>query len=496
MLGAWPALASAETRAAPRHIVVLDACRNNPFRDCPPRAGEAGPSFRALGRVGGAEVRQLVISSTALGGLADDGVKGQHSPFATAFLTMAAARPGASFYTLFEGMLPQVNAATGGRQRPEILMRGLGAPEGCLSGACDGGPKPEAPKPPLSKEAEAWSLMQSSASCNVLQSFIDEYPSGVYAKFARARHGELGCGQVAVAPAVKPAVGVYPPACDGVMVAVGLPGRGEEQCLTPGSGASFRDCPDCPEMVVVPSGSFMMGSSPDEIARLTKEHGDYFENEGPHHEVTIPAPFAVGKFEVTFAEWDACAEAGGCTYKPEASWGRGRQPVIDVSWDDITKEYLPWLSKKTGKTYRLLSESEWEYAARAEAQTRYSWGDQASHEQANYGQDDCCDGLAEGRDKWVNTAPVGQFPANNWGLHDLHGNVWEWTADCWNASYEAKGTALRSSGGAWTTGDCSRRVLRGGSWYINPFRLRSAFRLWLLSVFRFDYLGFRLARTL
>jgi formylglycine-generating enzyme required for sulfatase activity len=154
--------------------------------------------------------------------------------------------------------------------------------------------------------------------------------------------------------------------------------------------------------------------------------------EGPQRPVTIARPFAVGKYEVTFAEWDACVAAGGCSHRPgDNRWGRGSRPVINVSWDDITLEYLPWLSRKTGKTYRLLTEAEWEYAARgatsASAPSKaYWWGDRASHEYANYGKDQCCDGLKQGRDQWVNTAPVGQFPANPFGLHDMHGNVWEW----------------------------------------------------------------------
>ena len=137
---------------------------------------------------------------------------------------------------------------------------------------------------------------------------------------------------------------------------------------------SFKDCAVCPEMVVLPAGSFMMGSTAGEEGRVD-------DREGPRREVTIARSFAVGKFEVTFAEWDACVAEGGCKHRPDdRGWGRGRQPVINVSWDDATTEYLPWLSRKTGKAYRLLTEAEWEYAARGKTSTRYWWGDQASRE--------------------------------------------------------------------------------------------------------------------
>ena len=149
-------------------------------------------------------------------------------------------------------------------------------------------------------------------------------------------------------------------------------------------------------------------------------------NEGPQWWVTIARSFAVGKFEVTFAEWDACVSAGGCSHRPETEWGRGKQPVMRVSWDD-TQQYVGWLSRHTGKTYRLLTEAEWEYAARAWTTTRYAFGDTISKSQAQFSE-----GTWGSAGK---TVAVGSFRPNAFGLYDMHGNVWEWVQDCWNDSY-------------------------------------------------------------
>lgn len=238
-------------------------------------------------------------------------------------------------------------------------------------------------------------------------------------------------------------------------------------------------------MVVVPGGAFLMGSSSAEPGRQT--------DEGPQRYVTVRA-FAAGKYEVTFDEWDACARAGGCAgYAPDdLGWGRGRQPVINVSWNDA-QAYVTWLNSRAGGArYRLLTEAEWEYAARAGTTTAYPWGANASHQQANYGAESCCSGLASGRDQWVNTAPVGRFDANAFGLHDMHGNVWEWTQDCYVNSY----SGLATDGAANTTGDCSNRVFRGGGWDYAANYLRSADRNWSTPTDRNNNLGFRVARTL
>jgi formylglycine-generating enzyme required for sulfatase activity len=250
----------------------------------------------------------------------------------------------------------------------------------------------------------------------------------------------------------------------------------KEKAATP--GAEFTECATgCPTMVVVPAGKFTMGSPEDEQGRD--------EDEGPQHEVTIAKPFAVGRTEVTFAEWDACVTAGACAKASDDTWGRGSRPVINVSWDNA-KEYIAWLSRITGKEYRLLSEAEWEYAARADTTTTYSWGDEIAKDNAN------CDGCGSPWDD-KQTAPVGSFKPNAFGLYDMHGNVDEWVEDVWHDNY--RGAPV--DGSAWLEGgDASLRVVRGGSWLDNPWNLRAASRGGQPSGTWRSNLGFRLARTL
>jgi formylglycine-generating enzyme required for sulfatase activity len=249
----------------------------------------------------------------------------------------------------------------------------------------------------------------------------------------------------------------------------------KEQALKPGD--AFKECArDCPEMLVIPAGSYTMGGPT--------------ENEQPQHTVAFAKPFAVSKYELTFADWDACVAGGGCNgYKAaDQGWGRRQRPVVNVDWDDA-KEYAAWLSQVTGKAYRLLTEAEYEYAARAGTTTAYHWGNGIKlngQAMAN------CSGCGS---KWDGdqTAPVGSFSPNEFGLYDMLGNVWEWTEDCAHGNYNSAPT----DGSAWIAdGDCSNRVVRGGSWYDSPEFLHSAYRYWLASHSRSYILGFRVARTL
>ena len=270
-----------------------------------------------------------------------------------------------------------------------------------------------------------------------------------------------------------------------------LPSPGDAQRRAEGPAATdarvFRDCTGCPEMLSIPAGEFMMGSPDGERGRGS--------DEGPQHKVTFRQGFAAGKFEVTFAQWDLCASEGGCVHKPsDEGWGRGKRPVINVSWDDA-RQFVAWLTKKTGKAYRLLSEAEWEFAARAvrsasEPHPPFSTGATIDYKQANYDANFTYGNGRMGvfRQK---TLDVGSFQKNAFGLHDMHGNVWEWVEDCYKNSYAGAPT----DGSAVTSGDCRLRIVRGGSWNYHPQLLRSAYRYATAPEVRLDIVGFRVARA-
>ena len=251
-------------------------------------------------------------------------------------------------------------------------------------------------------------------------------------------------------------------------------------------GRVFRDCDSCPELVVIPAGTFQMGSPASEEGR--------YDNEGPRRRVTLRS-FAMGVKEVTFDEWDACVRGGGCYGRPDdEGWGRGARPVINVS-TGAAQRYVSWLSEITGARYRLPSESEWEYAARAGTTTPFHTGSTISTDQANYNGNHVY-GSGRGGTYRERTTPVGTFAPNAFGLYDMHGNVYEWVEDCWHDDYRG----APSDGTAWTRGgDCRYRVLRvlrGGSWFSVPRGVRSAFRNWYFDGGRLDFAGFRVSRTL
>jgi formylglycine-generating enzyme required for sulfatase activity len=291
------------------------------------------------------------------------------------------------------------------------------------------------------------------------------------------------------------------------------------QTTAPEVGSVFRDCSDCPEMVVIPAGKFLMGSSPEEAARDVATAPSFDTStakrsvltEQPQHEVTINAPFALGKYPITKGEFAAFVQetgympAPGCILyslqyhvSPQADWKlpgfvqTERDPVICVNWQ-YAKAYIGWLNKKLASStdstieepYRLPSEAEWEYAARAGTRTARWWGDSIGRNNA------VC---ARCGSKWdqTQTAPVGSFHPNPFGLYDVPGNVWQLTEDCWNQSY----LGAPDDGSPRLTGSCNYRVGRGGSWASFPWLLRSATRTGFPSDHRANDIGFRVAKTL
>jgi formylglycine-generating enzyme required for sulfatase activity len=243
---------------------------------------------------------------------------------------------------------------------------------------------------------------------------------------------------------------------------------------------AFKDCGDCPVMVVIPAGEFTMGAPVAEAPGASQ------------HRVRLAEPFAVSRFEITFEEWDRCVTDGGCGgYSPgDEGWGRGKRPVMNTSWLDA-KAYVEWLSRKTGKRYELLSEAEWEYAARAGTSTPFHTGETILPDQANY--DASTDGTGSSDLNRQKTLPVGAFAPNGFGLYDMHGNVSEWVEDCWFDDY----TELTPKDGSPSPeGDCKGHVVRGGSWEDSDVELRAAARTGGGKEDRFYTDGLRIARDL
>jgi formylglycine-generating enzyme required for sulfatase activity len=257
---------------------------------------------------------------------------------------------------------------------------------------------------------------------------------------------------------------------------------------------SFKDCSDCPEMVMLPAGNFMMGYAESDRELFVADGGTNasFDRAMPRHRVAIAYSFAVGKFEVTFAEWDACVSAGGCKHTPDdKGWGRGNMPVMNVSWHHINQQYLPWLSAKAGKKYRLLTEAEWEYAARAGTTTVFATGDKITLKQAMFNGRNTHGEVSKAA-RVGQAIPVGSLNVpNNFGLHDMHGNVWEWVQDCESDNYQG----VPANGAAYVGNDCVKRGQRGGSMVNDALSLRSSARMSNMSHSANPTLGFRVARA-
>jgi hypothetical protein len=272
--------------------------------------------------------------------------------------------------------------------------------------------------------------------------------------------GQAPGGQSGVSP-VDPAVRAFAAARSGAPIA--------QRTFREPNGLGFLG----PEMVALPAGTFVMGSP----------KGEGYDDERPQRTIRLDVPLAVGKYEVTWEEYNLCRYDGPCDAAPVDGFGGGRRPVTNVSFNDATT-YADWLSARTGHRYRLLSEAEWEYAARAGSSTSYPWGPKILPGKAN------CDGCG-GNWNGKSTAPVGTFAANAFGLHDMQGNVWEWVQDCFAGSY---GAGHPRNGSAFQPKGCVTRIIRGGSWNTTPSRLRSANRLQSEPLDRVREIGFRVAR--
>ncbi len=272
---------------------------------------------------------------------------------------------------------------------------------------------------------------------------------------------------VAIAPAPPPPAPGKVPAR--MAKAEAAPAPLPEGSASSPAGLRFRDCDFCPPLVVAPKGEFAMGSN---------EH----PHEKPVHKVQIPSPFAIGQYEVTYKEWDRCVGAGACRYRPEFH-GSPKEPAGNLSWDDANT-YVKWLSETTRQKYRLPSEAEWEYAARAGTARPFWWGDEAGTGKANCS--DCGSGT-NGQ-----PAAVGSYKPNPFGLYDTAGNMAEWVQDCWNESYHG----APADGSAWTKGNCSLRGLRGGSSGNKAAFSRSSSRFRYDSDVRYEANGFRVLREL
>ena len=409
-------------------LVLLDACRDNPY------SRRFRSATRGLAKVEAAS-GTLIHYATKPGSVAADG-DGKNGTYTEALLAqLDSPLP-------VELMLKQVTNAvvtkTKGKQEPWV--------EGSLRGDFYFNGKAVAQVVPIQVQAidpttndrALWETVRDSKNPDEIRAYLDQFPKGLFAGVAKARLSattQVASAPVVVSPVIRP------------------------EPAASVAGTTFRDCPDCPEMVVIPAGSFEMGGNGSD--------------EQPVHRVTLRS-FSIGKTEVTQGQWRALMGSNPSSFSNCGD----NCPVENVSWED-TKQYVSRLSAKTGKTYRLPSEAEWEYACRAGGRHEYCGSDSADNVAWHYGNG----GNA--------THTVAGKKANAWGLHDMSGNVWEWTEDCRNDNYSGAPT----DGSVWTSGNCSLRVVRGGSWNVGPQLLRAALRNGFTTAIRGINLGFRVART-
>ena len=417
-------------------LVILDACRDNPY------AGASRSSSRGLGRMS-VPTGSIVAYAAAPGETADDG-KGANGLY-TEQLVRNLNQAGLDLREVFDRTAIEVERLTNGKQRPreDVGLRGrfvLKAGPGIQVASV--GAEPTGRLPQSDPEEDAWAAAKGMNTAVGYDAYLSEYPKGRYAGAARR-------GIVVTQLAAVPTTAQQPPTS-----------------ANPHSG--FKDCLDCPEMVVIPAGSFMMGSTQGNVT------------ERPWHEVKIES-FAIGRYEVTQGQWKAAMG-----YNPSRFLACGENcPVESVSWENV-QIFIEKLNAKTGQSYRLPSEAEWEYACRSGGSHTYCGGDDVNM-MSWYGSGSTPRGNSEGR-----THPVGLMRPNPWGLHDMSGNVYEWTQDCWHDNY----SGAPSNGSSWVSDcDSDKRVVRGGSWVSFLTEMHSSSRLWFPSRNKYATIGFRLVRN-
>lgn len=482
-----------DSMSAPRpgklNLVLLDTCRNDPFST----GGTGSPPLRE---------QTLIGYATAPGGFAADGAR--HGLY-TAMLLKALSVPGLRVEDVFQRVQSAVREASNAQQIPGLssslsaasmdfrFLASAPAPLPVLAARGDEGvltlrsrgilPKDSAEQ----YELTFWESIKDSTHASDYEAYLQAYPNGRFAGLARARIERLrAAAPKAATPAERPQPAPAakkgaehapaPPAAKAAPERVPAAPAAAAPTKPAAAGAiglsEVRDCPACPVLVALPGGAFTMGSNSDD------------PSEKPAHHVTLREPFAIGKYEVTAEQWNACAAAEACPRIATIAAVPNNSPARDVSWDEA-QQYVQWLSKLSGKSYRLPSEAEWEFAARGGTSTRYWWGEQMRQGNAN------CKGCGE---PWqaAAPAPVGSFAANPYGLHDMNGSVWEWVGDCWHNSY----VGAPADGRVWNEQNCRVRVIRGGSWREGASYMLSSTRFKYDATVRVSQNGFRVARDL
>jgi formylglycine-generating enzyme required for sulfatase activity len=472
-------------------LIILDACRDNPFLATMRRTTAGRSVGRGLGRVEVPTSNTLVAYAARAGSIASDG-QGQNSPFTAALLTHLAT-PGLDVQLALRRVRDDVLKATVNKQEP-FTYGSLGGQQIAVVKA---GPASAVPVPVVQSEAARdWQDVKASTSLAALQGFLARHKTDpIYAPLAEERIAALRRATASPQP-----IALQPSQSSARVDRVAA--------LQPGLGGVARDtladgtaCADCPDMVVAPAGAFIMGSESTEPQRIADE-------EVPRP-VTVPAPFAIGRTSITVGQylaflrdtgrsvaascetWDgkALKFANGRSVKNPGYTVKPELPGTCVSWRDA-KDYAEWLSKKTGHRYRLPSEAEREYASRAGSADAFTWGRDIDTSKANYDGEHRYNGGKRGT---MRASPIGvtALPPNRWGLHHVHGNVWEWTEDCY-----AKPTAAKSDSSPVMIAGCNVRVIKGGAWLDEPYLLRSAARLYAGPDARSVVIGFRVVRDL